>query len=83
MLQAGFEPGTYGILSTWIWESALDRSATTSKLKNLYHAVLSLLFTIVNVKTINKLIFIIIFSLLSIIFASALTNDLPQHPSVD
>ena len=33
MLQAGFEPGTYGILSTWIWESALDRSATTSKLK--------------------------------------------------
>ena len=30
MLQAGFEPGTYGILSTLIWDSALDHSATTA-----------------------------------------------------
>ena len=29
MPQAGFEPGAYGILSTWIWDSALDHSATT------------------------------------------------------
>ena len=28
MPQAGFEPGTYDILSTWIWDSALDHSAT-------------------------------------------------------
>ena len=32
MTQAGFEPGTYGILSTWIWDSALDHSATMAGL---------------------------------------------------
>ena len=30
MHQAGFEPGAYGILSTWIQDSALDHSATTA-----------------------------------------------------
>ena len=30
MPQAGFELGTYGILSTWIWDSPLDHSATTA-----------------------------------------------------
>ena len=30
MPQAGFEPGTYGILFTWIWDSASDHSATTA-----------------------------------------------------
>ena len=28
MPQAGFELGTYGILSTWIWDSTFDHSAT-------------------------------------------------------
>ena len=28
--EQGFVPGTLGILSTWIWDSALDRSATTA-----------------------------------------------------
>ena len=28
--ERGFEPGTQGILSTWIWDSALDHSATTA-----------------------------------------------------
>ena len=30
MPQAGSEPGTYAILSTWIWDSVLDHSATTA-----------------------------------------------------
>ena len=30
MPQAGFEPGTYGIWDTWIWDSALDHSASTA-----------------------------------------------------
>ena len=29
---AGFEPGTYGILFTWIGDSALNHSATTAGL---------------------------------------------------
>ena len=32
MPQAGFEPGTYGILAAWILDSALDHSATTAGL---------------------------------------------------
>ena len=31
MLQVGFEPGTYGILSTWIWDSTSDHSATIAE----------------------------------------------------
>ena len=30
MPQVGFEPETYGILSTWNWDSALEHSATTA-----------------------------------------------------
>ena len=30
-----FKPGTQGILFTWIWESALDHTATTAGLNNL------------------------------------------------
>ena len=32
----GFEPGTQGIISTWIWDRALDRSATTAGLFFIY-----------------------------------------------
>ena len=42
MPQVGFEPGTYGILSTWISDIALDHSATTAEyvffLFIFYHA---------------------------------------------
>ena len=31
-----FEPGTLGILSTWMWDSALDHSATTAGTPNAY-----------------------------------------------
>ena len=30
MPQVVFEPGTYGILPTWIWDSALDHLANTA-----------------------------------------------------